>query len=377
MLRTSNRLAISGVLFFAAFGACRGHQSGNSSGGAAATAKVNLLGSSGCSALTPGFGNITIALDAADLAPFVAPASGALAMSSTENVAYLAVPGPAPGPAILKLDLDAGTMTTFADAARFAAFDAGVSTLTGIAILDQHTLVVADSSTNRLLAVTDTAISSIAGITSLAGGFADGSTGSALFRFSAPLQIAIGGDGTIYVPDPGNHRIRKVADGFVSTMAGSGVPGYLDGSGSGARFDTPDGAAIECGGSLLIGEASHHIRRISFKLIKSAFGSQTLATVTTVAGNGVGASVDGTGGAGGTSGVFAPAAINVGKDKTIFWLDRGTGLIRKIAPDSSPPAVLTAYPGASVAPGASFGFAGGFTQTVLVDSANNQILVFQ
>lgn len=354
---------------------CRGHQTGNQTAGAAQTPKVNLFGSSGCSTVTPQFGAITVKFNSAKLLPFAAPAGGALAADATENVAYLAVPGPAPGPAILKLDIDTLTVTTFADAARFAGFDPAVSALSGLAILDGSTLLAIDSSTNRILAITENSVSAFAGLSSVSGGLADGSSASALFRFNSPTQIAVGGDGIVYVADPGNHRIRKVDAGFVSNLAGTGVPGFLDGSGTSARFDTPDGVAIECGGTLLIAEASHRIRRISFKLINNGFlGSQTVATVSSVAGTGSGGSIDGTGGPGGNAQIFSPGGLNVGKDGTIYWLDRGTGFIRKIAPGGGTPVVTTVYGAASVGPGTSFGLAGAFAHGLLVDSVNSQIL---
>lgn len=48
-------------------------------------------------------------------------------------------------------------------------------------------------------------------------------TSSALFR---PTDVAIGADGSLWVADTGNHRVRQVdVDGIVVTVAGVGVPG--------------------------------------------------------------------------------------------------------------------------------------------------------
>ena len=75
--------------------------------------------------------------------------------------------------------------------------------------------------------------------TGLAGGpgNADG-TGSTA-RFNAPLGIAVGGQGNIYVADRGNYTVRKItASGAVTTVAGSpGKSGYVDDIGKTARFD--------------------------------------------------------------------------------------------------------------------------------------------
>lgn len=352
---------------------CRGSNTG---GGAAEAqlAQVNPSGSSGCSLVSPAFGGPVVAFAAPALAPYGAAASGALAADATTEIAYLAVPGGAPGgPAILRLDVNAGTTSEVADPAAFAALDPAISALTGLTLLDATTLLVADGSTNRILAVTASTVAAFAGIASGTGGFADGSTGSSLFRLNAPTQIAAGGDGAVYVADPGNHRVREIRGGVVFTIAGSGVPGFLDGDGSLARFDSPDGVTIECAGSLLITEATHRIRRIRFVASGSVFGSATVALVSTLVGDGSAASLDGTAGAAGTAKVFAPGGLNVANDGGIFWLDRGTGFLRRIAPGAS--SVDSPYGAPSVAPNGSFGLVGTFDgRALLVDAPGAQIL---
>ncbi|SVE38709.1 uncharacterized protein METZ01_LOCUS491563, partial [marine metagenome] len=52
-----------------------------------------------------------------------------------------------------------------------------------------------------------------------------GPLGSA--QFLSPESVAIASDGKIYIADTGNHRIRLVStDGAVSTLAGTGEPGF-------------------------------------------------------------------------------------------------------------------------------------------------------
>jgi hypothetical protein len=82
--------------------------------------------------------------------------------------------------------------------------------------------------------------SNIAGINGRAG-FADGDAASALFN--APIGIAAGADGKVFVADTYNDRIRVIGNGKVSTLAGN-TSGYSDGTGTDARFDTPCGIAI-------------------------------------------------------------------------------------------------------------------------------------
>jgi sugar lactone lactonase YvrE len=74
-------------------------------------------------------------------------------------------------------------------------------------------------------------------------GYADGPAVRA--RFHTPSGIAVAPDGSIYVVDTGNHRIRAVTPaGRVVTVAGSGAPGLRDGRASEAQFNGPIGIAV-------------------------------------------------------------------------------------------------------------------------------------
>jgi len=123
-------------------------------------------------------------------------------------------------------------------------------------------------------------------VTSVAGdGVADVRDGpSSLARFSDPFGVAVAADRSIYVADGGRaQRVRRIApDGTVTTVAG-GEPGFRDGAASAARFDTPSGLAFDAGGGLLVADTGNNaIRRIAPD-----------GTVTTVAGDGVPGYVDG------------------------------------------------------------------------------------
>jgi len=65
-------------------------------------------------------------------------------------------------------------------------------------------------------------------------------------RFDAPRGVAVDAFGTVYVADPGNSRIRAIApDGTVSTIAGTGGPGFADGPAAEARFQRPTDIAVD------------------------------------------------------------------------------------------------------------------------------------
>jgi sugar lactone lactonase YvrE len=103
-------------------------------------------------------------------------------------------------------------------------------------------------------------------VTTLAGngqpGFADGQGGAA--RFNGPVGIAVDDAGTVFVADTYNDRIRRIApDGTVTTVAGAGQPGLLDGPAPSARFDTPAGVAVAGDGTLFVADTGNHaVRRV-------------------------------------------------------------------------------------------------------------------
>ena len=114
-------------------------------------------------------------------------------------------------------------------------------------------------------------------VTTIAGngspGFANGIGSSAQFNY--PIGITTDGGGNLYVVDSSNHRIRKVTiAGVVTTIAGSGSPGYLDGNGASAQFNLPYGITIDAAGNLYVTDNSTRIRKIDLA-----------GNVTTIAGN--------------------------------------------------------------------------------------------
>jgi DNA-binding beta-propeller fold protein YncE len=94
-------------------------------------------------------------------------------------------------------------------------------------------------------------------------GFADGDGRTA--RFNLPWGVAVDASGNVYVADSGNHRIRKITpEGLVSTLAGDGTKGHLDGEGPGAWFSYPRALAFDRAGSLYVVDNSNdRIRKIS------------------------------------------------------------------------------------------------------------------
>lgn len=95
------------------------------------------------------------------------------------------------------------------------------------------------------------------------GGFADGNADTAKFLYSN--SILADALGNVYVSDVGNHRIRKVSvNGKVTTVAGTGVIGYRDGTSDIAQFTYPRGIAIDRDNNLYIADGGNfRIRKIT------------------------------------------------------------------------------------------------------------------
>ena len=172
--------------------------------------------------------------------------------------------------------------------------------------------------------------------------FADGSALTA--QFNDPNGIARAADGRLFIADTNNHRIRVIsADGTtVSTYAGDGVAAFADGSTTTARFNSPRGIAVAADGRLfVVDESNHRIRVIS------ADG----ATVSTYAGDGVAAFVDGSTT---TARFSSPRGVALAADGRVFVADTFNDRIRVISADG---ATVSTYAGSG------FGFANGSTTT--------------
>jgi len=94
-------------------------------------------------------------------------------------------------------------------------------------------------------------------------GRGDGDRLTARFRY--PTGIAADAQCNLFVADRGNHTIRKIsAAGVVTTIAGSaGVSGNADGNASAARFNGPQDVAIDTDGTLWISDTGNNrVRRI-------------------------------------------------------------------------------------------------------------------
>jgi len=90
----------------------------------------------------------------------------------------------------------------------------------------------------------------------------DGSAKDSLFK--CPSGITISSEGTLYVVDMGNNQIRNISTyGVVTTVAGS-TEGFKDGNSNDSLFNTPYGITISSDGTLFVTDCGNdRIRKIS------------------------------------------------------------------------------------------------------------------
>lgn len=201
----------------------------------------------------------------------------------------------------------------------------------GIALSSAGDLYVADTNNHTIRKVTTAGVvTTFAGTAGVAGS-ADGTGVGASFR--NPFSLAFDASGNLFVSDSGNNTVRKITPaGSVTTLAGGiGVSGSADGTGTAARFNAPEGLAVDASGNVFVADSGNSlIRKIS-----------SAGVVTTVAGSvGGGRSVDGTG----AGAKFQnPAGLVVDGSGTLWVADFYNHTIRKVTAAG----VVTTFAGAS------------------------------
>ena len=184
-----------------------------------------------------------------------------------------------------------------------------------ITVDGQGNIYIGDFATSRIRKITPLGmVTTIAGNTN---GFEDGPVISAAFY--GPRGIAVDGGGNLYIVDCDNNRIRKIASsGEVTTIAGNGNAGLLDGQGINAEFNLPASMAIDANGNLYVADQSNNsIRKIS-----------TTGNVTTLAGNGIAGYAEGIGN---KAEFNSPRGIGVDSHGNVYVGDLGNHLVRKIS----------------------------------------------
>ena len=139
-------------------------------------------------------------------------------------------------------------------------------------------LLVADTGNHRIRRIAEGKITTLAGFGE--PGFSGDNGPAFLARVNAPRGLATDLSGTIYVADTGNHVIRKISGGTITTVAGTGAPGF-DGDntpGLQTRLQSPSGVLVDRAGNLVIADTGNNRVRVL---------NMVTGMLSTLAGNGM------------------------------------------------------------------------------------------
>jgi uncharacterized protein (TIGR03437 family) len=223
-----------------------------------------------------------------------------------------------------------GTITTYAGTgiADFGgdngpATQAHLNSPVGLALDAAGNLFIADSGNARIRKVNaaNGTITTVAG-NGLIGFSGDGGPATQA-TFKRPFGVAVDRNGVLYILDRSDSRIRRVAtDGVVTTIAGTGQPGYNgdDQQASTAQINGGGFMTTDAAGNLYFADfLSHRVRKITVGT----------GVITTVAGNGI----PGIGGDGGDplrAQIFLPTDVAIDSSGNLFVADWGNYRIRKV-----------------------------------------------
>lgn len=174
--------------------------------------------------------------------------------------------------------ISGGQVSLLAGAVNKAAFADGTGTAArfftpmGIAVDKNGVVYVADLDNNRIRMIVKGVVSTVAGST--ISGYVDGTVSVARFKYPSGVTVDASGD-KIYVADSGNNRIRVIEKGYVSTFAGNNIQcAHLDGSALVAQFCTPNDVAAQ-NGKVHVVEDGNFVRLIWKGMVSSVAGQQS------------------------------------------------------------------------------------------------------
>jgi sugar lactone lactonase YvrE len=137
--------------------------------------------------------------------------------------------------------------------------------LDGIAIAPDGAIYVSDSIANRVRLIRDDVITTVAG-TGREAYSGDGGPGTDA-TLHWPTALELDPEGNVLIADQRNHVVRRLSpEGTIDTIAGTGTAGFAGdgGAATGAQLDQPYGLALAPDGSLYISDRGNfRVRRVA------------------------------------------------------------------------------------------------------------------
>ncbi len=182
----------------------------------------------------------------------------------------------------------------------------------GVGLDSAGNLYIADTGDALIRKVTNGVITTVAG--DRVGSFS-GDNGPAISAsLYIPIGVATDSAGNLYIADQDNHRIRKVANGVITTVAGNGIEGYSgdNGPATNAELAFPAAVVVDSAGNLYIAdENNNRVRKVASGVI------------TTVAGNGT-AGFSGDNGPATSAQLFGPSGLALDSAGDLYIADGST-----------------------------------------------------
>lgn len=196
----------------------------------------------------------------------------------------------------------------------------------GVAVDASGSLYIADEGNNRVRRVSPGGIITTLAGTGKAGDGGDGGAGASA-QLSSPNSVAVDGSGNVYIADTGNHRVREVTPaGVVLTLAGTGTAGYSGDGGpaASAKLSAPVYVAVDGQGDVYISDAgTQRVRKVT-----------PGGVISTVAGNGQ-QGYAGDGGAAVSASLDTPRGLAIGPAGELYVVDAGNRRVRVISPQGT------------------------------------------
>jgi len=196
----------------------------------------------------------------------------------------------------------------------------------GLALAPDGSLYIAEWNGSKIRRVRPDGIMTTVAGTGVFGYSGDGGPATAA-HLNAPIGLALGPDGSLYIGDAQNNRVRRIGpDGIITTVAGNGAGGFGGDGGpaTNAMLNYPSGVAVSARGELYIADQDNNrVRRVS-----------TEGIITTLAGTGT-AAFSGDGGPATQAALARPEAVTVGPSGEVYIVDWDNGRVRVVTPDAT------------------------------------------